>query len=89
MSNCICNDETLTHDITCVVCKEHKTALMRKGVRWQNCPVHEGNRDCGSYESVCDDCDKLGWYSTKGFGGRHEHRNRLTGEVRDPRPRIY
>jgi hypothetical protein len=82
MSNCICDDEILTHEITCVICKENKTALMQKRDRWQNCDVHKQDMICGRYEPVCDECDKLGWYSTKGFGGPHEHRNRITNERR-------
>jgi hypothetical protein len=79
--NCFCNDDKRTKDFSCVICNKIENRLMNKVERVWECHkiILMG---CGMLEFVCNDCKRLGWYSTAGFGGPTEHINRITGERR-------
>jgi hypothetical protein len=79
---CSCNDETLTLDFTCEKCEQGPfTIKMPHHHRMMKCKIHKFIPICGVTSLICENCQKEGWYSTKGNGSSYwEFVNNRTGE---------
>ena len=79
--DCTCNN--VTSNKICVICDKTITLQVSELDARNMCGIHGKVRICGEYEYVCNECSEMGWYSTSGYGGKTQHINKISGEVRD------